>query len=106
MFQDTFQARDVPKFLSRLVPFLTLVNRRGLDLLLFFQVFPSSDVVFVLPADEVYEKDLLKSGFPQQSSVTSSSEPAGARPPFVSNFDNITRFIGLDNNQLPKYLYN
>ena len=70
------------------------VNRRGLDLLLFFQVFPSSDVVFVLPADEVYEKDLLKSGFPQQSSVTSSSEPAGARPPFVSNFDNITRFIG------------
>ena len=29
------------------------VNRRGLDLLLFFQVLPSSDVVFMLPADEV-----------------------------------------------------
>ena len=41
-------------------------------------------MVFVLPADEVYEKDLLKSGFPQQSSVTSSSEPAGARPPSLA----------------------
>ena len=34
-----------------------------------------------MPADEVYEKDLLESGFPQQSSVTSSLEPASARPP-------------------------
>ena len=40
-------------------------------------------MVFTLPADDVYEKDLLKSGFPQQSSVTSSSEPAGARPPHL-----------------------
>ena len=47
------------------------VNRRGLDLLLFFQVLPSSDVMFMLPADEVHDKDLLKSGFPQQSSVMS-----------------------------------
>ena len=43
-------------------------------------------MVFVLPADEVYEKDLLKSGFSQQSSVTSSSEPAGARPPLQAIF--------------------
>ena len=61
----------------------TDADRRGLDLLLFFQVFPSSDVVFMLPADEVYDKDLLKSGFPQQSSVTSSLEPASARLPLA-----------------------
>ena len=42
----------------------------------------------MMPADEVYavvyDKDLSKSGFPQQSSVTSSLEPASARPPSPS----------------------